>query len=107
MIPVDDIPSAFEATRWHRARVEAFAAWLGLRVRWDQLLLPGGVAYRGGQIAALCDVLQPWMALHDVAHWLLAPAWRRRRLLEGIHTEKHWPWCARELPDGLRCRVVA
>ena len=30
----------------------------------------------------------------------------RRRLLEGIHTEKHWPWCARELPDGLRCRAL-
>ena len=26
--------------------------------------------------------------------------------LEGIHTEKHWPWCARELPDGLRCRAL-
>ena len=56
MIPVDDIPSAFEATRWHRARVEAFAAWLGLRVRWDQLLLPGGVASRD---RAYCHPLRP------------------------------------------------
>lgn len=30
----------------------------------------------------------------------------RRRLLEGVRTEKHWPWCARELPDGLRCRAL-
>ncbi len=30
----------------------------------------------------------------------------RLRLLAGVHPEKHWPWCARELPDGLRCRAL-
>lgn len=85
-VPADpaELRAAFRASQWHRDRVEAFAAWLGLRVRWDRLLLPGGHAYRGGQIAALGDVLRPWMALHDVAHWLLAPRWRRRRTNFGL-----------------------
>ncbi|MDO9016580.1 MAG: hypothetical protein Q7V43_06675 [Myxococcales bacterium] len=79
-----DIPAVFEATAGYRARVGAFAAWLGLSVRWDLLLVPGGHAYRGGVVAALCDALRPWMALHDVAHWLVAPTWRKRRTNFGL-----------------------
>lgn len=83
-VACEDIPAVFDATRGHRARVEAFAAWVGLAVRWDLVLLPSGHAYRGATIAALCDALRPWMALHDVAHYLLAPRWRRRRTNFGL-----------------------
>lgn len=30
----------------------------------------------------------------------------RQRLLAGVHCEKFWPWCSRELEDGLRCRLL-
>lgn len=72
-----------------RARVEAFAAHLGLRVDWHDETLPCGFAYFNGSIAAKEDKLRPWMVLHDCAHYLIAPASRRRKVNFGLGAAPH------------------
>lgn len=63
---------------------------VGIKPVWDQFVLQDtGVVYDGKQVALKPDFFKPYIALHDLAHWLVASDDRKTMINFGLGCAPH------------------
>lgn len=81
-------PSTVNDDEQQRRIVSAFASYIGVTIEWDLTLLASGVVYENRVLAAKAE-LCPVHAIHDLAHYILAPASRRAKANYGLGPAPH------------------